>query len=146
MEILNNFDNSQGNSESFFFFIKLTLLQFILTNFWKQNRWSGRRSWRDKCKVCFWHFPSHWPASRAISLPFRLKCCFWALKWYLACWHKLHSSKIATKRISVESNPEILVASQYRFYSAPRVPGYWLSTKIPGFDSTEILFVEIFEE
>ena len=106
MEILNNFDNSQKNSESFFF-IKLTLLEFISTSFRKQYRLSDRRYWWDKSELFFWHFPSHWPASWAISLPFRLECCFWALIWYLACWHKLDSSKIPTKRISVESNTEI---------------------------------------
>ena len=95
-----------------------------------------------KASSFFWHFPSHWPASRAILLPFRLECCFWALIWYFACWYKLYFSKIPTKRISVEPNPEIFVASQYRFFSAPRVPGYWLFTKIPGSDSTGLLFVE----
>ena len=77
-----------------FFFIKN--LQFISTNFWT-----------------FWHFPSHWPASRAISLPYRLKCCFWALLWSLAYWHKFYSPKISTKRSPVESNAGILVDSQY---------------------------------
>ena len=115
--------------------MKLTLLQFISTSFRKKYQLSDRYYWWDKSKFFFWHFPSHWTASGAISLPFRLECCFRALIWYLACRHKLHSSKIPTKRISVESSPKILVASQYRFFSAPHVPEYWLFTKIPGFDS-----------
>ena len=64
-------------------------------------------------KALFWHFPSHWPASRAISLPYRLECCFWALLWSLAYWHKFYSLKISTKRSPVESNQGILVDSQY---------------------------------
>ena len=146
MEILNNWQFSIEFGKFFFFFTKLTLLQFISTSFRKQYRWSDRRYWWDKSELFFCHFPSHWPAYRAISLPFRLECCFWALIWYFTCWKKLYSSKIPTKRISVESSPEILVTSQYRFFSAAHVPGYWLSTKIPGFDSTGLLFVRIFEE
>ena len=125
--ILNNSDNSQCISESFFF-IKLTLLQFISTNFWKQHRWSGRCYWKDKIEFFFWHFPSHWPASRAISLPYRLECCFWALLWSVAHWDKVYSSKISTKRSPVESNPRILVDSQYPGTCGAEKKRYWLAT------------------
>ena len=85
----------------------------ILTNFWKQYRRSCLRYWKDKSELFFRHFPSHWPASRAISLPYRLECCFWALLWSLAYWHKFYSSKISIKRKS-------------------QIRGSWWIVNIPG--------------
>ena len=53
---------------------------------------------------------------------------------------------VSTKRSPVESDPGILVNSQYPGTRGAEKKRYWLATKISGFGSTEILFVGIFEK